>query len=198
MKENYKQHKKVIEEERQKAMMKMMQRQSEQAEKLRELKADLSGMLVINNVKLLDKVLLGIERDEHLNVLKKTKKKMELLKVQVKLRKVVYNQETIKLNFTKAGKKIPLAELVNQYKCLIEKNPISDKADYTGPKDLVGKDIWHRFFDCDSKDYSWFRGFVLAYDEESDKSEIAYEDEEEHCFFNLLVDYSVGDLKIIK
>ena len=198
VKENYKQHKKVIEEERQKAMMKMMQRQSEQAEKLRELKADLSGMLVINNVKLLDKVLLGIERDEHLNVLKKTKKKMELLKVQVKLRKVVYNQETIKLNFTKAGKKIPLAELVDQYKCLIEKNPISDKADYTGPKDLVGKDIWYRFFDCDSKDYSWFRGFVLAYDEESDKFEIAYEDEEEHCFFNLLVDYSVGDLKIIK
>ena len=40
--------------------------------------------------------------------------------------------------------------------------------------------------------------FWPIYDEESDKFEIAYEDEEEHCFFNLLVDYSVGDLKIIK
>ena len=98
-------------------MVKMMQRQSERAEKLKELKADLLDMLVINNVKLLDK-FLGIERDENLMALKKSKK-MEL--VQFKLKKLVFYQETIMLNFTKAGKRISLAEMVDHYKCFIDK-----------------------------------------------------------------------------
>ena len=57
-----------------------------------------------------------------------------------------------------------------------------------------GKQVWHRFFGRTSKEYKCFKGLVLTYEDETNKFEISYDGKEEHCFFDLLVDYSIGDL----
>ena len=36
----------------------------------------------------------------------------------------------------------------------------------------------------------------MNYDDERNEYEVAYADEEQHSFFNILVDYATGDLKI--
>ena len=65
---------------------------------------------------------------------------------------------------------------------LHRQNPISDKTDLSDPKNLVGKDIWHRFFNCNSKDYLWIKGFVLPMMKKQIKLRLPNEGEEEHCF----------------
>ena len=91
--------------------------------------------------------------------------------MQIKLRKVVYKQE-LKFYFSKARKRIPLDQLVEKYKIILEKNPLGQEScDFT-ILDLVGKQVWHRFFDRTSKEYKWFKGLVLAYEEETNKFEI--------------------------
>jgi hypothetical protein len=57
---------------------------------------------------------------------------------------------------------------------------------------LVGKRVLHRF-EVENEE-KWFSGIIMSYSPSSCLHEIAYEDEEEHCFFNLMEDLSKGDL----
>lgn len=57
---------------------------------------------------------------------------------------------------------------------------------------LVGRRVLHRF-EVENEE-KWFSGFIVSYSPRSCLHEIAYEGEEEHCFFNLIEDLSKGDL----
>ena len=59
---------------------------------------------------------------------------------------------------------------------------------------LVGKRILHRF-ETDGEE-QWYSGVVVSYNAVNKLFEIAYDDEEDHCFFNLLQDLAQGDLVV--
>ena len=69
--------------------------------------------------------------------------------MQIKLRKVVYKQE-LKFYFSKDRKRIPLDQLVEK------ENPLDQESCDFAILELVGKQVWHRFFDRTSKEYKWF------------------------------------------
>lgn len=52
-------------------------------------------------------------------------------------------------------------------------------------------------FEIDDGENKWFNGFVVGYNLETNLHEVAYEEEDEHCYFNLLEDLIVDDLRII-
>ena len=57
---------------------------------------------------------------------------------------------------------------------------------------LVRKMVLHRF-EINGKE-QWFSGVVVSYNAVSKLHEIAYDDEDDHCFLNLLEDIAQGDL----
>jgi hypothetical protein len=48
----------------------------------------------------------------------------------------------------------------------------------------------------ESDNEEWYIGFVVAYNSAKQLHEIAYEDEDDHCHFNLMEDLKAGDLKV--
>ena len=59
---------------------------------------------------------------------------------------------------------------------------------------LVGRTVMHKFEV--EKEEKWFMGFIISYNPNTHLHEIAYDGEEEHCFFNLQEDLARGDLVI--
>ena len=76
-------------------------------------------------------------------------------------------------------------------------NPVQVSS-HTTPQQLVGRKVSHRFYDRQNKKYKWYEGLVIGYNKEDHEHEVVYENEEEHCHFNLLIDYATGDLKILE
>ena len=64
----------------------------------------------------------------------------------------------------------------------------------TFAESLVGKKVLHKF-EVNTKEQG-FTGFVVSYDKQTRLHEVEYDDEEEHCFFDLLQDISQGDLVV--
>ena len=62
---------------------------------------------------------------------------------------------------------------------------------------LVGKQVLHKFMD-ESGNEEWYSGYVVAYNSAKQLHEIAYENEDDHCHFNLMEDLKAGDLKLCK
>ena len=60
---------------------------------------------------------------------------------------------------------------------------------------LVGRTIMHKF-EVDKAE-KWFSGVIVSYNPNTHLHEIAYDGEEEHCFFNLQEDLAMDDLIII-
>ena len=125
-------------------MKEAIQKPRDRDKKLKTSITNLSNTYLINDVKVLNQVLRGINMDVKLNASEKNEKKIELLRVQIKLRKVVYKQE-LKYFFSKARKRIPLDQLVEKYKIIFEKNPLGQEScDFT-ILDLIGKQVRHHF-----------------------------------------------------
>ena len=113
----------------------------------------------------------------------KADKKKKVIKAQVNLRKVLF-QQSISLFFSNRGKPIPIAELVDKFKSIIHDNPLEVKQQALGSLEERKEDVW-------------FKGIVLEYDEDNDIYEVQYENEDEPCHFALEMDYAVGDLRVI-
>lgn len=59
---------------------------------------------------------------------------------------------------------------------------------------LVGRTIMHKFEV--KKEGKCFMGFIISYNPNTHLHEIAYDGEEEHCFFNLQEDPARGNVII--
>ena len=103
----------------------------------------------------------------------------------------------MKMYFTKSDKPVPLLQLISEFKNILESNPLPSSFSTHATAQLVGKKISHRFYDKKKKECKWYSGLVMSYDDERNEYEVAYADEEQHSFLNILIDYVTGDLKII-
>ena len=153
---------------------------------------DMKYILVINNIQQMDKIIKSIENDDMLNQKQRNEKIKEVLKVQLKLRKLLF-QQNLQLFFTKKGKPVPVNELLRMFKDIVDKNPVEHCIKSSS---LVGRSISHKFFVKEKQDYIWFTGRVLDFDESNSKYTVQYENEEEPCHFPLEVDWALGDLKL--
>ena len=63
------------------------------------------------------------------------------------------------------------------------------------PCPLSGKKALHKFMD-ESDNEEWYSGYVVAYNSAKQLHEIAYENEDDHCHFNLMEDMKAGNLKV--
>ena len=190
-----------VKAQRQQVMKETMEKQIEKDLKLQQIRNELTGAFLVISKTHLQSALTEIENDRHMSTLQKTEKQRELIKTQYKIRKTILEQNGIRMCFTRGGKNVPLQQLITEFEKIVDSNPIDPLPPNFSTDiipQLVGKEISHRFYDKKKKEYTWYTGLVLHYDDKSGHYEVAYTGEEEHSFFNLRIDYAIGDLKILK
>lgn len=104
-------------------------------------------------------------------------------------------EEDITIPFTTKGKQRPLSDIIREFSAHLEQeesNPVVNSTHNFTSESLVGRRVLHRF--KVGNDERWFSGFIVSYNTRTRLHEIAYDEEEEHCFFNLLEDLHEGDL----
>lgn len=165
-----------------------------------EEKERLSKIHVVTSVEELTSVLSEID-EESISTAKKGQKKCALLKEQIRIRKTVY-RESVNVPFTRKGKQRPLSDIIREFsphlQCLSDRDGTESVASHTShtytSNALVGQTIMHKF-EVD-KEEKCFLGFIVSYNLNTHLHEIAYDGEDEHCFFNLQEDIARGDLII--
>ena len=145
-------------------------------------KARLSKIHLIASIDELKDALSEID-EQSISATKKAQQKRVLLKEQINVRKKVY-QESINIPFSTKGKQRPLANIIKEFsahlQCKGASSTIHSTTSYTS-ESLVGRRVLHRF-EVENEE-KWFSGFIVSYSPRSCLHEIAYEGEEEHCFF---------------
>jgi hypothetical protein len=194
VKENYKQREQSVKKGRQAAMAENMRKKIQQEKRTMELKTTLSKVLVLQTSDDFEGIIQIID-SEHTSTSKKTTRKKELIQTQVRLRKTLWDQN-VKIHFTRGGKAIPIENIVDTFKKILDSNETHDVVPYD-PMQLVGKEIQHKFYCRETKQNTWFKGKIMDYYSHDDTFKVKYEDEEEACFFNLKADYAIGDLQIM-
>ena len=189
----YQQEEHVRSERRQESMKLNHERKKAMREKVAKERDQLSHQhLITSSGELMDEL-------EKLDVCKgsKKRKKLALIRKQINIRKKVLNQK-IAIPFTHHGKDWPLAVIVKEVTEFITMNPqvIAPSPPTSDPHSLVGKNILHKFI-LESGEVHWFGGVIVAYNPETQTHEVAYNDEEEHQFFDLTEDIFEEDLKFI-
>lgn len=96
---------------------------------------------------------------------------------------------------SRRGKKLSSCELSTNLCKLIHTAPSPTVEDILkAPEKLVGQEIKHCFQNEDES-LTWYKGLVVGIN--NMESEVIYYGEEDICEFDLLRDYSKGDLEII-
>ena len=178
---------------RQEKMIRDKNRRDTLQKRAAEEKARLSKVHLVTSMHELKGVLSEID-EESISAAKKRQKKLALLREQINVRKKVF-QQSINIPFTTKGKQRPLSDIIREFSAHLQnegaRTVIHSTHSYTS-ESLVGRRVLHRF-EVESEE-RWFSGFIVSYNPATCLHEIVYDDEEEHCFFNLLEDLSNGDL----
>ena len=154
-------------------------------------KERLSNLNLVTSCEDLKSILSDIE-EENITSAKKAQKKRKIIREQIDIRKKVLS-EKIKIPFSKNRKQRALAEIIKDFMQYLNEHSRNDSEVTADLDSLVGKKVLHRF-DTQNGEEQWFSGVVVSYNAVSKLYEIAYDDEDEHCFFNLLEDMAQGDL----
>ena len=154
-----------------------------------EKHALLQEHLIISS-KELNEALANIDKE----VSKSKTKKLALLKLQIKIRKKLLKQN-IKIAFTHSGKQRPLNDIIQELGSYIDSS--SDSLKIVDPFTLIGKRVNRKFEVEDTHLEKWYSGTVVDYDPVSKLHTIKYDGEEDHCQFDITVDYILGDLVVI-
>ena len=176
---------------RQEKMMKEKCRRSALMKRAVKEKEQLSKLHLITSSDEMKTVLSDIE-GENTSCVKKAQKKRQIIKEQINIRKKVFN-EKINVPFSKNGKQRPLTVIIKEFMEYLHSDSEASASSCTFSSDsLVGRKVLHKF-EVDGEE-QWFSGVVISYNAITKLHKIAYDDEKEHCFFNLLEDISQGDL----
>ena len=136
-------------------------------------------------------VIAEIE-NESISTSKKKAKKISLIKTQIQIRKTILKQD-IHIVFSRLRRQRPLTDILEELANFIDENsPCSDVL----PEALVGKRISHNF-EVAEDETKWYAGTIINYSASMKTHEIAYDDEEETCHFDITIDLANGDLIVI-
>lgn len=182
------------EEDRRKFRQEKMVREKSRRDALQKRAAEekdrLSRVHLITSVDELKGALSEID-EENISAAKKGQQKRALLREQINVRKKVFKQ-SINIPFSVRRKQRPLSDIIREFSALLQCESSTDSTRSFTSESLVGQEVVHRF-EVDGEE-KWFSGFIVSYNPRTHLHEIAYDGEEEHCFFNLLEDLSNGDL----
>lgn len=195
--QEYVEEQKRVAEQRQQNMMQAELKRDQQEKREAAEQQKLSKVHLVTSVAEFDVVLSDIN-DEQISSARKRAKILSLLEEQVKVRKKLLNQKC-NIKFSQNCKQRPLTELTKEVRDLI----LKDSGDYTAesikinnPMSLVGRQILHRFTVNEGQEDEWYNGYVIAYNSAKQLHEVAYDNEVDHCHFNLMEDLEAGDLKV--
>ena len=87
--------------------------------------------------------------------------------------------------------------MCKNYQIIFDKNTSKSLKFIQNPGSLVGRDVSHKFKVDETGEIRWYHGTVIGYDLATKLHQIEYEDEEEHCYFDLTLDLLNGDLKVL-
>ena len=178
---------------RQEKMIQEKNRRDALQKRAADEKARLSKIRMITSMDELKDALSEID-EQSISASKKAQKKRVLLREQINVRKKVC-QESINIPFTTKGKQRPLVSIIKEFsahlQCEGASSAVHSNNGYTS-ESLVGRRVLHRF-EVENEE-KWFSGFIVSFSPRSCLHEIAYEGEEDHCYFNLIEDLSNGDL----
>lgn len=177
---------------REKMLCEKRQRDAREQRAIKE-RERLSNLHLITTTNELKHALSEID-SQSLSSKKKCEKKRALVREQLNIRKKVLNQ-VIKLPFTHKGRQRPIDDIIQEFSHVIEANSdvgasAVSSCEYSA-ESLVGREILHRF-DVEGEE-KWYTGHV-SYNAVTHLHEVAYEGEEDNCFFDLLVDINNGDI----
>ncbi len=183
-----------LSEKRRKKILKDHNKKMALLRKAQEVKGKLSKLHVITSSEELYQCIEDIDK-ENCSSSNKKAKKYALLREQINIRRKVFDQD-IRVVLTQSRKQRPVAEIVNELSDFIQSANTSAASEITNnPASLVGKRIAHKF-EIETSVEKWYDGIITNYDIETRLFEIVYEDEEEHCYFDLTTDAVMGDLVI--
>ena len=188
-----------IEMKRMKALEDKERETVKKREKELKVKEDLT--LKIQQIGLwtgIEDVEMGLER------LTSKKAKIDALKLQLNFRRKVLNQshtEKSIFQFSHNRQALSVEQLTQNLLTLLSSGNYSELNLNTTDQFISNPDklVCHRIkhlFDCDDEEV-WFKGTVLAYNQNNHEFTIAYDNENEVFSFPLLEDLKCGDLLVI-
>ena len=188
---------KVRAQQRQQKLLQENAKRVAQDKKLREEKEKLlQSHLIVSSFELKEE--LGIIDNESLSTTKKKKKKIEILKTQIRIRKKILGQN-VSIVFTSNRKQRPLHDIVKELCDFIDSSPLPEQCDFfiRNPTSLIGRKVKQRFLDEENGDSAWYFGTVIDYSPQEKTHCLRYEGECEECHFDLTLDFLLGDLLIV-
>ena len=199
VKQTYNQEHTARIEHRKQAMIKDHAKREAMKKRLYEEKQKLSHLRLITTPQELTEELQKIDM-KNISATKKRSLKLDILKMQVRIRKKVLGQ-AVPITFTSNRKQRPMADITQELFDFISKTGIpSEFAPFLEqPTTLVGKRIKQRFQDesGDPESCTWYVGTVINY-RICDKTHcIEYDEEEEVCYFDLTIDFLNGDIVLL-
>ena len=181
-------------EKRRKKMLEDHSKKMALLQKVQEEREKLSHLHVITSSDELSQCIEEIENESCSSSKKKTKQ-YALLREQINIRNKLLDQD-IHIVFSQARRKRPVEEIKKELAEFIESTTASVVHEVTNNGHaLVGKCISHKF-EVDTAEEKWYDGIIVNYDCETKIFEIKYDEEEEHCSFDLTEDAMMGDLLI--
>uniref|UniRef100_A0A1X7VR42 Uncharacterized protein n=1 Tax=Amphimedon queenslandica TaxID=400682 RepID=A0A1X7VR42_AMPQE len=181
-------------EKRRKKMLEDHSKKMALLQKAQEERQKLSHLHVITSSEELSRCIEEIENETCSSSKKKTKQ-YALLREQINIRNELLDLD-IRIVFSQARRKCPLEEIERELAEFIEFTTASVVYEVTNNGHLlVGKCISHKF-EVDTAEEKWYDGVIIYYDCETKLFEIMYDEEEEHCSFDLTEDAMMGDLLI--
>ena len=200
---------KKMEEEKRKAEEKESRKQLE-LEKLRDVQ-------MVNTVEELDEEFEKIDQ-EKATISAKAKKKLQLLKNQVRIHNKLF-QKGIKITFSTSGKPKAVDELYVEVCDVLQKEAETKKRpNATGsvncrakrtkqlatafletPEQLVGLDIIHKFINTETSIAieEFWDGRILSYDPAKNTHKLSYTGDKEEYEYDLTEDINNGDLWVL-
>ena len=202
-----------LKEKRIKKLVNDKKRAEEKQERRQSEIEKLRNIPIINSISSLDEELDKINEDTSITIPGKERKKLEILKNQIKIRNKIYGK-AYKITFSEHGIAKTSDELreevINMLKSEDSRkrgstNNISNApkrkklnaAEHTSEQ-LVGKDVIHKFMNENtSKDELW-SGKIISYNPSTKEHTLQYTGDSEQYIYNLSSDINNGDLWLIE
>jgi len=173
-----------------------LRRQALEQRAQREREKLLQLHLITSREELL-KAIHDIETAEKTSNAKKKQEKLSLLRGQVNIWKKILKRN-IKIAFSHSRRQRPVDIIVQELGDYIERNlPPSVSSLVSEPRSVIGKGVKYKFQHEDTQEIQWYFGRIVNYDSTTKFFEIAYNEEEETCHFDIVLDLILGDIVVI-